>query len=101
MVPLCFIQQWLNFKWLFLNKQLSEQPSIFFHCIAQILPELLNTIFVQAARTQTENHGHRALSPNLQFVSSLLVLDPDLSLGLGVDEQREAGSLGDDDAVLN
>lgn len=38
---------------------------------------------------------------NLQLVVGLFVLDPQFPLRLGVDEEREAGCLGDDDAVLN
>ena len=40
-------------------------------------------------------HGH------LQVELLLLVLDPQLALALRVDEQREAGRLGHDDAVLD
>lgn len=38
---------------------------------------------------------------NLQLILGLFVLDPDFSLGLGVNEERKAGAFGDNDAILN
>lgn len=38
---------------------------------------------------------------NLQLVFGLFVLDPQFSLCLGVNEERKAGSFGDNDAILN
>lgn len=38
---------------------------------------------------------------NLQLIVGLFVLDPQFPLRLGVDEEREASCLGDDDPVLN
>lgn len=38
---------------------------------------------------------------NLQLILGLLVLDPDFSLRLWVNKEGEAGSFGDNDAILN
>lgn len=39
--------------------------------------------------------------PNLELIPGLFVLDPDFSLCLGVNKEGEAGSFGDNDAILN
>lgn len=37
----------------------------------------------------------------LKLISGLFVLDPDFSLSLGINKEREACCFGDNDAVLN
>lgn len=49
---------------------------------------------------KAEQHVQKTI-PNLQLIPGLFVLDPDFSLSLGVNQEREACSLGGNNAILN